>query len=685
MKRWLTLAALLLGCSPALVRQGAAPSPPPSPPSGQAVLQAGVAEVDITPPAGLSLFGHGPDGRISRGHRGRLRCRSLFAIDARGESVAWSVCDLAAPSSLLQRRVADRTLRAIGLGADRFVLSATHTHAGPAHYFGSKSYTGPLSTEAPGFDEGLLNWLAARIASSVVQARNEALAGGEARLSWSFGEMKLGLTKNRSLEPHCKNAQPMGDKPSHCAEPDEKVRAAHEVDRELSVLRVERGPDKGRKTIGLFAVLSMHPTTIPNTNEVYHADVFGLATRRLQRELVGNPIVAIANGIEGDVSPNVEHHTEAEAAQGVTAWSEAEQLAAKLAADIKAAAGAAGKLSDDHIERVYREVDLSSVECGEACLCLDGAVGNAAAGGAEDGRTRLYPVSIAREGAKLSEPHKCHRFKRAWTAPLTEGPWAFPSFVPLQLVRIGGALLVTLPFEMTTTPGIQLRERLVQESGERVVLVGLSNEYLQYVTTEQEYDEQHYEGASVIYGPKSAAYFGDKIQDLLAGLAVNGKPHGETGQLSDLNFVLARAYNPEERICRFVPAHAEEAKRELFQQPYCVAGAKQTVAIEWTVADDDGEADIASGALVTIQQELANGWQDVMGADGAPVDDTGTSLWVKRRREEPTHYLAVWQAPSELPGKFRFKVGHKTHVFSADFALSSSAEHNPCKDITPSK
>src|SRR5262245_46794597 len=97
--------AVVLACSPSLLREPALPSASPTP---QPYLRAGVAEVDITPPEGLSLFGHGPEGRVSRGHRGRLRCRTLFALDARGESVAWSVCDLAAPSGLLHRRIGDR-------------------------------------------------------------------------------------------------------------------------------------------------------------------------------------------------------------------------------------------------------------------------------------------------------------------------------------------------------------------------------------------------------------------------------------------------------------------------------------------------------------------------------------------------------------------------------------------------
>ena len=173
--RPLVLSLLLLACTPVL-REPAASSAAPLPSAG---FRAGLDEVDITPQPGLTLFGYGVEGRLARGHRGRLRCRSLVAIDGRGESLAWTVCDLGAASGLLHARIAARTLKSSGIGADRLILSATHTHAGPAHYFAARSQGGPLSSANPGFDERLVDWLAERIAGSVARARADALAHSE--------------------------------------------------------------------------------------------------------------------------------------------------------------------------------------------------------------------------------------------------------------------------------------------------------------------------------------------------------------------------------------------------------------------------------------------------------------------------------------------------------------------------
>jgi neutral ceramidase len=641
----LTLAAF--GCSSPF-REPASPSAAPVPAAG---LRAGVGEVDITPPAGLSLFGWGPEGRVARGHRGRLRCRSLYVVDRRGESLAWVVCDLSAPSALLHARVAQRLRERIGLGADRLLLSATHTHAAPAHYFGNRSYSAQLSTQAPGFDENVLGFLVERIASSVASAHQDAQAGGEARLSWHFGALSSGTTKNRSLEAHCKNPKPMADVASACGH---IGASAWEVDRRLSVLRVERGAAGDGKLVGLFAVVAVHPTTIPNTNELYHADVFGVATRQLRYRLADHPIAAIASGIAGDVSPMVSQQS----------WAEAERLGRQLAADVERVSLLPSYTPSLDVARSYREVTLRGPE-----LCAEGAVGNAAAGGAEDGRTRYYAVPVAREGAKLAEPEGCHGNKRAWSKPVTKGPWAFPRFAPLLAARLGGVTLVGLPFEPTTTPGLQLRHELEQRTGQPVVFVGLSNEYLQYVTSAEEYAEQHYEGASVIYGPGSAAFFAKHIRGLILGFT-------EPEKVPGLNQTRAHEFNPTPRVSRLLPAEPERP-RQIVRQPFQVDFTRVDMSVEWRVQDssffdDDGrETNIAEGPLVRVETLGADGKWTVLTDDlGAPVDDTGTSLWVAQRRRRGNYYSAVWQPPRNLTGRFRFVIGRSAGVVrSQEFSL----------------
>jgi neutral ceramidase len=642
--RLLVLPLLLLACSPALLREPAAPSAAPRPSAG---FRAGLDEIDITPQPGLTLFGYGAEGRIARGHRGRLRCRSLVAIDARGESLAWAVCDLGAASGLLHARISARILKSSGIGADRFILSATHTHAGPAHYFAARSQGGPLRSANPGFDERLVDWLAERIARSVARAKADALAHGEAKLDWHFGKLSERSTANRSLNPHCSNSQPMGNLPSSCGT---DAAVYEDVDRTLSVLRVERDA----KVIGLFAVLGMHPTALPNTNELYHADVFGIAARRLHYWLPDQPLVALANGIGGDVSPVVSRQS----------WPEAERVGAQLADDVRAVVELPGTTGLLEIQRAYREVTL-----GLPGLCAEGAFGRASASGPDDGRTRYDALPDAHEGNKLSEPEGCHGIKHVWEEAPSRGTWAFPRFVPMTAARLGGALLVWLPFEPTTTPGLLLRQQLEKDTREPVVLVGLSNEHLGYVTTAKEYEQQHYEGASVVYGPKSSEFFAQQVNALVVGLDAPAR-------VPALNLVRAHELSPAPRVHVFEPGLPERT-RQIVRQPFQAERTQRGMAIEWRVSDstffarDGREAPVADGVLVSIERKGPDGkWRLLQDELGAPIDDTGTAVWVKQRRSRENHYVAVWQPSRKLSGRFRFVVGRSVGVVrSKEFEL----------------
>ena len=136
------------------------------------VLRAGAATADITPPPGLALFGHGPEGRVATGILLRLQCQA-FAVSRGQEAVVLLTCDLGAPSIELQRAIVQAAqAQGVPIGADRLLLMATHTHAGPAHFFGAKQYSSGFGARIQGYDAKLVDWLAERIAGAVRLAWN---------------------------------------------------------------------------------------------------------------------------------------------------------------------------------------------------------------------------------------------------------------------------------------------------------------------------------------------------------------------------------------------------------------------------------------------------------------------------------------------------------------------------------
>ena len=49
-----------------------------------------------------------------------------------------------------------------------------------------------------------------------------------------------------------------------------------------------------------------------------------------------------------------------------------------------------------------------------------------------------------------------------------------------------------------------------------VILSTYANDYAQYITTKEEYDMQHYEGASTPFGPQTLAAYTQAYEQLIA-------------------------------------------------------------------------------------------------------------------------------------------------------------------------
>jgi len=103
-----------------------------------------------------------------------------------------------------------------------------------------------------------------------------------------------------------------------------------------------------------------------------------------------------------------------------------------------------------------------------------------------------------------------------------------PTVLPLQLVRIGGLVIVCCPGEFTTTAGARLVHsvgEILRPHGTRQVLIcTYANDYMGYVTTNEEYQEQCYEGGHTIFGQWTLAAFQTRLTELAGEFL---KPDGE--------------------------------------------------------------------------------------------------------------------------------------------------------------
>lgn len=534
--RLLGFAALLSGClaaplDPAL-RSHAAPEPT-SPESEQdeplepGQLLAGAAKVDITPLAGMPLGGHAIEGGTGYALWTRLWARAIYLEDAEGEPLVLVIADLWSMPAGMADEVVERVREDHGLtqlGRAQVLLAATHTHHSPSNY-GSTYLYNRAASNTGGFDPELRGFLARNIARAIA----EAVASKEpARIRHATTPV-ASVARNRSLPPFLDNPEAAGILAANEALPTcpdyprevEGVDPCQAVDPTLTTLRIE-GLD-GRP-VAIAAFFAAHPTAMQNYVHAYGGDFFGLATARAEAALshatgegLGDAVVALFNGPQGDISPN---------------WTEQGRpstlvLGERMGAALIDAAGLApgsgpsgGQVLEGTIASAFARQDLAAqaVEPTPSTPAATTAArplpGRSLLSGAEDGPTRYRPKTP--EGQTVDRHRRPGQGPKKPVAPpalvrMLFPRGAVPTQVPLSIHHVGPLTVAGLPGEFTTTMGMRIRVALAQAYADanpdapRPILVGLAGEYLSYFVTPQEYALQHYEGGSTLWGQYAGA------------------------------------------------------------------------------------------------------------------------------------------------------------------------------------
>jgi len=252
------------------------------------------------------------------------------------------------------------------------------------------------------------------------------------------------------------------------------------------------------------------------TTEVYNSDIFGVATSLVENTLPGSaggsidPVVAIFNGPQADVAANWIRRDREDAIE----------IGKILATGIM-------KLVETPGEDITGQVAFNF---GWTCLKeLAGPLSGASTlCGAEADWTFFRDAGFY-EGMTQPDPEKQikgqgvkrHLFEDDISSNTlkTMYPWIVehfldpPKMAPLGVYRIGPVIIGTLPGEFTTILGRRIRSGMAGSApfARHVLLVGLANEYLSYFTTEEEYALQHYEGASMMYGPQAGLRIHDEL------------------------------------------------------------------------------------------------------------------------------------------------------------------------------
>lgn len=94
----------------------------------------------------------------------------------------------------------------------------------------------------------------------------------------------------------------------------------------------------------------------------------------------------------------------------------------------------------------------------------------------------------------------------------------FPTHTRLTLIRLGGVLMMTWPGEASTSLGFELNSIAERYGYRRNWVLGLTNDYLSYFTTEHEFLEAAYDSCSSLYtdrgGSRIVAHYRKRIEGL---------------------------------------------------------------------------------------------------------------------------------------------------------------------------
>jgi neutral ceramidase len=528
----MTLRRTLLAPAVALAALAIAPA------AQAATLRAGVGKADITPRTGYYLGGWTRADRVAGGQHTRLFSRAL--VLKRGtRKVAMVQVDLFMIPGGMVRQIGD-ALASRGFSERNILISASHTHSGPGGFanFPTLNTTAPsLQTVRDPFsfarllkpdaaDPALYTFLVHQIAAGIRRADSD-LAPAEA--GWGSSRL-LGITRNRSIEAHLADHGLQLER-GQGSEAQDPGGYPHTIDPDVNVLRVDKlvrvkGRRKRRRVpIGGWSTFADHGTVTKSSFPFYNADhhasaerVFEQGVRRRGRVARRQDVINVyGNSNEGDQSAGLTRSGPAasdyvgrvEAAAMLRAWGSARKRLSRT----------------PPIETRWTRMCFCGQVVDGRQVASESQVGVPFLTGSEEERGPLYDITHQhfegkRKPADLGDPHG---YKLS--APGVGA--GVPHAVPLLALRIGPRLVVSLPGEGTKEVGARIKAaaaEAVRGSGiDKVVLSGLANEFILYLTTPEEYDRQHYEGGNTQFGRESSVLVQNNITRL-AGTLAHGQP-----------------------------------------------------------------------------------------------------------------------------------------------------------------
>jgi neutral ceramidase len=643
-------------------------------------LRAGAARVDITPVLGLAIAGYGFFcGAFAQCYWGRLFANVLLVDDGHGERVALVTTDLHAGTRYLVERLASLVAPSTGLTIDRIVLAASHTHGGPGHIYGGRHFDAMVAN-GKGFDLVTAEYLAGRIASAVTAAYQDlrpTRIGYGSHPCWRY-------LINRSPEAMLRNIG-VTTYPSNTAGDAAKIRnAARDINEALPPvdLPFERqlvdarmhciwaGEEGSGAPIGVFAILGTHPCLTTRQMEIMTPDAFGIvaqvAREKLYDRFGSRPPVGVAGGAQGDsnlVVPGNDLPTILKARKDHdVARRLAEEAGRALGAALAEAAEKARLDSQTATTPSTLEVCFDQVTAKSAWVNGAGRVlarlpqtGRPTLGGSEFNRGIIS--FFCREGRRRwgfgangeggPDPHYPKKLLPWWLRLIRNNRGGSPPEVfPLRAIRVGEVWVATVPGEPTTWVGLEIRKAIRSARNTLdapVIVAGISGEYCGYVTMPGEYDAQHYEGSSAVWGREQGRWLAEQFARLVEGNGVRQVPG--PGTAAAFEGFVNRRRSLDATLLPFDPFHHDARRLEVLVETRTNAqGVTRQVlrlAGQWEAGPHGALPPVGEGPWVVLEWKSPGGYLPLV-SKGVVVDDQAFPFLVTRKASI-SHVTWKWE------------------------------------------
>jgi neutral ceramidase len=237
------------------------------------------------------------------------------------------------------------------------------------------------------------------------------------------------------------------------------------VDAEVGVIRVDLAATG--KPLAVLMNFAAHPTVLGAKNFEFSADFVGYARRAVETMLGGEVVAIFANGAQGTIAPH--------AFQGNTEWERAENVGTILAAEVV------------KVSLMIKPQETIEIKLARATFDIKPQPPSSFPAGVP------FPPSYTTEVNAISFDNR--------------------------------VAFVTIPGELTSILNLQIKERGRLLGFEKTFLLGLTNDALGYIITEDEYRHRTYESTISLFGPNFGSFITNEAFQALEKLRpVEKKP-----------------------------------------------------------------------------------------------------------------------------------------------------------------